>query len=611
MKAKHKYSFIVPCYTASESDFRRCLDYIKKQTVQPYEVICIDDCSPVDTPKIAEEYGFKYVRHSVNRHNGGARNTGIRMATGEYCIFCNSDDYFEYDTVEQIDKVNKGQEMIIVGFSTFGKDKKYDKKDRFVPTMKNTPNISKYNWNGEAMHIVKRQFILDNNLFELENVPIADRDWTLRLEALNPTYTFVPDKALYNYQFGHEGAIMTDIMNGNIVNNLVNPEHYKNETNINLLIYEHAIPKIGGNTTSLTNFVKHMHKYYNITVLYKNCDIYRLQQLKKYAKCIKYRNQNFNTDMLIWNSSWGNYPTTITSKKKPIQLLHANYEEVYKMCGFKYTKPSIPTEHIAVSKHVSEVFERMYNIPSKVMYNMLDPDIKVEQVLRLITCSRLTPQKGLNRIIKFAKELKQRNKKFIWFIYGDGNDVSSIDRIKDIPEIVLMPISFELTSYLADADYMIHLSDTEGDPYCTKEALQVNTPCITTNYPATYEQIEDGVNGYILNFDLFETGTKQQWDKVIKKVYNNIPKFKYKCKDEESEKIWTDDILGKPVGELRPVEQNKEYPTRVIKPANYVQEGKNCIAGDILIIEDEERLEFLISSGNVVPIDIEQESKIR
>ena len=117
-----KYSVIIPCYTSTESDFRRCLDYIKNQTVKPYEVICVDDASPVETPKIALEYGFKYVRHEKNKHNGGARNTGIKEATGDYLIFCNSDDYFELDTIEEIDKVNKGEDLIIVGFSVFGKE---------------------------------------------------------------------------------------------------------------------------------------------------------------------------------------------------------------------------------------------------------------------------------------------------------------------------------------------------------------------------------------------------------------------------------------------------------------------------------------------------------
>jgi len=611
VESKYKYSFVIPCYNATESDFRRCLDYIKNQTIESYEVICVDDASLVDTPQIAKEYGFKYIRHDVNKHNGGARNTGIRAAIGDYIIFCNSDDYFEYDTVEQIDKVNNGEDMIIVGFSTFGEDKRYEKKNRFVPTEETTPNISKYNWNGEAMHVVKRQFLLDNSLFELENVPVADRDWTLRLEALKPTYAFVPDKALYNYQFGHEGAIMTDIMNGNIVSNLTNPEHYeKVDKNIDLLIYEHSIPQIGGNTTSLTNFVKHMYKKFNITVLYKSCDLNRLQILHKYARCIMYKGQDLETDLLIWNSSWGFYPRTIKSKKKPIQMLHANYQEVYDMCGFRYNEFTPNTKHVAVSQHVSDVFKGMYNIDSEVMYNMLDPDVKVDKVLRLITATRLTPKKGLDRIIRFAEELKKRNKKYLWFIYGKGHDQETINRISTIENIILMPVSYDLSHYMADAHYLIHLSDTEGDPYCTKEALQVNTPCLTTSYPATYEQITDGENGYILDFDLFENGTEKQWDAAIKKIYTKIPVFKYKSKDKALEKKWVTDILGEPVGDIRdivnePIDMTEYKPikqprntntnpnvTLVVPLKTFTKDGRSFLKGKPSFLNNNE-VEYL------------------
>lgn len=540
---KYKYSFIIPAYTPKESDFRRCLDYIKNQTMKPFEVIVVDDASPSNVPQIAKEYGFKYLRHKINKHNGGARNTGIRESTGDYLIFCNSDDYFELDTIEQVDKVNNGEDLIIVGFSVFGA---VTKKDRFVPNKENTPNISKLNWNGEAMHVVKRQYILDNNLFELENVPIADRDWTLRLEALKPTYTFVPNKALYNYQFGHEGAIMTDILNGKIVNNLTNPDYYKNkeDSNIDMLIYEHVISDMGGNVTSMLNFVKPMSEFYNITVIYKNISPNILKELRKYAVCTTYTYQHFDTDILVWNSSWGEYPNTISFKKAPTQILHADYEEVFKMCGFRYTIPNYPTNYVAVSNHVSKVFERMYGIKSKVIHNLLNPDIKVEKVLRLISCTRITKEKGLDNIVKFAQMLMKFNKKFIWLIFGNGNIPNEL---KMIPNIVFMGVSYDLTSYVADSDYLIHLSFSEGDPFCTKEALQVNVPCITTSYPATYEQIEDGVNGYILDFDLFKKGTDKDWEKTLDKIYNKIPKFQYENKNDEIIKQWLE-VFGEPKG---------------------------------------------------------------
>lgn len=598
-----KYSVVIPCYTPTKSDFRRCLDYWKNQTIKPYEVIVIDDASPTNVPKMALEYGFKYIRHEVNKHNGGARNTGMRAAKGDYLIFCNADDYFELDTIEELNKVNDGQNLIIVGFSVFGK---MNVKNRFVPDWSNTPNISQFNWNGEAMHIVKRQFILDNNLFELENVPIADRDWTLRLEALKPTYTFAPNKALYNYQWGHEGAIMTKILNKEIVNNLDNPDYYNEQDekkNIDVIIYEHLIPKVGGNATSLLRWCQHMHKYYNITVLYKDCDLFRLSQLKQYANCVRYTGQEMACDQLIWNSSWGAYPTTIKSKGKPKQMLHANYKEVYKLNSFLYKRTADDADHISVSNHVKEAFKDMYGIDSIVIPNMLEPKPKVDKVMHYIACTRLTPQKGLKRIEKWVNEHKKRGKKFYLFIYGDGNNPKDIEQLKKIPEVFLMPVSFDLPSYMADADYLIHFSDTEGDPYCTKEALQVNTPCITTNYPATYEQIEDGKNGYILDFDLFDNGTEKDWDKVINKIYNKIPKFKFKNKDGEIEQIWINEVLGKPVGELKHIKKQKQntmrYEAIVLKGSFYKEEEKQCEKGDILIIDTLERLEYLEGLGYV------------
>lgn len=197
-----KYSVIIPCYNETEEDFRRCLDSVKNQILQPYEVICIDDASPYDTPKIAKDYGFKYIRHDKNKHNGGARNTGIREATGDYLIFINGDDYILPETIEEIDKVNKGEDLILIGFESFG----FYSFGGFTPDETNTPFISRLSWYGEPMHIVNRKFIIDNNLFELENVALCDVDWSPRVENTAKTYTFVP-KRLYMFQTGNPNSI--------------------------------------------------------------------------------------------------------------------------------------------------------------------------------------------------------------------------------------------------------------------------------------------------------------------------------------------------------------------------------------------------------------------
>jgi glycosyltransferase involved in cell wall biosynthesis len=48
----------------------------------------------------------------------------------------------------------------------------------------------------------------------------------------------------------------------------------------------------------------------------------------------------------------------------------------------------------------------------------------------------------------------------------------------------------------------VQLSDTEGMPMVILEALSVGLPVITTNYPSAKELITNGVNGYIVDFEL-------------------------------------------------------------------------------------------------------------
>ena len=202
---KYKYSVIIPCYQELEEDFRMALDSIKNQTQSAYEVIVINDSGNKDFEKIVKEYGYKYLYNEENLGCGGARNRGIREATGDYLIFCNADDYFTLNSIEEIEKVNEGQDLILVGLRGWFKPNNEAKFVRLLvlPNERNTPNFSKMMCFGEPMHVVNRQFILDNNLFEIEHLAICDVDWCMRLEQAIRTYTYVR-KPLYNWQVGHK-----------------------------------------------------------------------------------------------------------------------------------------------------------------------------------------------------------------------------------------------------------------------------------------------------------------------------------------------------------------------------------------------------------------------
>lgn len=89
-------SVIVPVYNV-KSYLSACLDSILNQDFSSYEVVIIDDGSTDGSGELAEQYASQHsdkirVLHQENQGLGGARNTGIKNAKGEYVAFVDSDD---------------------------------------------------------------------------------------------------------------------------------------------------------------------------------------------------------------------------------------------------------------------------------------------------------------------------------------------------------------------------------------------------------------------------------------------------------------------------------------------------------------------------------------
>ena len=91
-----KYSVIIPVYNA-EKTLKRCLDTLLAESHSESEIILINDGSEDQSGKICLSYAEKYLNiHYIEKQNGGvstARNVGLEMATGEYILFVDSDDY--------------------------------------------------------------------------------------------------------------------------------------------------------------------------------------------------------------------------------------------------------------------------------------------------------------------------------------------------------------------------------------------------------------------------------------------------------------------------------------------------------------------------------------
>ena len=102
MRKKPKFSIIVPVYN-TEKYLKRCLDSISKQSFTDYEVIIINDGSTDNSSNIISKYPYEV----INQENQGlsmARNNGVKVSSGDYLIFLDSDDYIEKDLLKEINE---------------------------------------------------------------------------------------------------------------------------------------------------------------------------------------------------------------------------------------------------------------------------------------------------------------------------------------------------------------------------------------------------------------------------------------------------------------------------------------------------------------------------
>ncbi|MGL5253594.1 MAG: glycosyltransferase family 2 protein [Brevinema sp.] len=194
-----KISVIIPVYSV-EQYLAECLDSVVNQTHQNLEIIIINDCSPDNSEKIILEYQqkdsrIKYVKHEKNLGLGGARNTGITHATGEYITFIDSDDWIEKDAYQNVLTLMQKSNSNLGVFSALlfddvskevSYDPYYDPPFLFPPQKINALNI--YNFSSTAWgKIYLTKDIKDKNITFPEFLKHEDEEfWHKYIAAIEP-----------------------------------------------------------------------------------------------------------------------------------------------------------------------------------------------------------------------------------------------------------------------------------------------------------------------------------------------------------------------------------------------------------------------------------------
>lgn len=115
-------SIIVPVYNVA-GFLPRCIDSLLGQTFEDLQIILIDDGSTDGSEAICDEYQKKDRRvltlHQQNRGVSAARNTGLGVASAEYILFVDSDDYLHPEACERLYAMAKDSGCDIVAGNAF------------------------------------------------------------------------------------------------------------------------------------------------------------------------------------------------------------------------------------------------------------------------------------------------------------------------------------------------------------------------------------------------------------------------------------------------------------------------------------------------------------
>lgn len=234
---------------------------------------------------------------------------------------------------------------------------------------------------------------------------------------------------------------------------------------------------------------------------------------------------------------------------------HANYEELHRVHG-GYIPPidnDKLTHYIGVSQFSTDKLDEYAktigkNIKTIKCYNPLTLEPK-QKLIHLVSACRLDDEvKGGKRTLKLIEALdkycEKNNRNYIWTIFTNPTKIQV-----NSPNVILMKPRLDVRPYIADADYVLQLSnDMETYCYTINEALGYGVPIITTPLSILKELPITDNEHIVLDWDcsnvdevarqIFEKEVKpfeyippkDEWDKLLvqgKSTYKEEKKMRY------------------------------------------------------------------------------------
>ena len=205
---KPTVSVILPTYNRAHL-LDRAIRSVLDQTYQDFELIVVDDGSSDNTEEVVTNFTdpcIRYLRHEQNRGAAAARNTGIRVAQGEYIAFLDSDDGWLPGKLEKQMKVfgsaSSKVGIVYTDMWRIGQDgvRRYWHSSRIMPE----DGIIYDHLIGDRLTgismpsvVIRRECFARAGMFDEEFSRLIDRDLFIRLS--RRFYFYHIAEALVNY----------------------------------------------------------------------------------------------------------------------------------------------------------------------------------------------------------------------------------------------------------------------------------------------------------------------------------------------------------------------------------------------------------------------------
>lgn len=221
-----KYSVIIPVYNV-EKYLEKCLLSVLNQTFQDFQMIIVIDGATDGSEAIARRIKKEHPQADIqiivqkNKGLGGARNTGMEYATGDYWLFIDSDDYLAADALEVLDRVTKDDKYDMIYFNSYVVNEQGKvlqllnvqspkKKDTCLTESPELLQTYPAAWNK-----LYRRNLFEDGIRYQEKKWFEDLDVALKFYLKAERILFIED-ALY-YYVQRKGSIMSD---GNVQRNM-------------------------------------------------------------------------------------------------------------------------------------------------------------------------------------------------------------------------------------------------------------------------------------------------------------------------------------------------------------------------------------------------------